>query len=151
MDSFTILFNKEHRSELILLILMIVYLLLGLKTPDAVANLVDSLVGRLTIVVAVIYLFMKANPVLAIVAALVAFDIMRRSAETTGYGALQAYSPTEEKKSSQLTAFNQFPYTLEQEVVAKMAPIVRSGMPLSSASYKPLLDNLHDASSLNEM
>ena len=49
---------------------------------------------------------------------------------------------------SQFTAFNQFPYTLEQEVVAKMAPIVRSGSSLSSASYKPLLDNLHDASPL---
>jgi hypothetical protein len=30
-----------------------------------------------------------------------------------------------------------------------MAPIVRSGSSLSSASYKPLLDNLHDASPLN--
>jgi hypothetical protein len=29
-----------------------------------------------------------------------------------------------------------------------MAPIVRSGTSLTSASYKPMLDNLHDASSL---
>jgi hypothetical protein len=151
MDSFTKLFNKEHRSELILLVLMIVYLLLGLKTPDAVANVVDSLVGRLSIVLVVIFLFLNANPVLAVVAALVAFDIMRRSAETTGSIALQAYAPSEEKKSSHFTAFNQFPYTLEQEVVAKMAPMVRSGMPLDSASYKPVLDNLHQASSLHEM
>jgi len=49
---------------------------------------------------------------------------------------------------SQFTAFNQFPYTLEQEVVAKMAPIVRSGSSLTSASYKPLLDKLYDASPL---
>ena len=151
MDSFTKLFNKEHRSELILLVLMIVYLLLGLKTPDAVANVVDSLVGRLSIVLVVIFLFLNANPVLAVVAALVAFDIMRRSAETTGSFALQAYAPSEEKKTSHFTAFNQFPYTLEQEVVAKMAPMVRSGMPLDSASYKPVLDNLHQASSLHEM
>jgi hypothetical protein len=50
---------------------------------------------------------------------------------------------------SQFTAFNQFPYTLEQEVVAKMAPIARSGSSLVPASYKPLLDNLHDAAPLN--
>jgi hypothetical protein len=151
MDSFTQLFNKDHRSELVLLVLMIVYLLLGLETPDAVANIVDSLVGRLSIVLVVIFLFLNANPVLATVAALVAFDIMRRSAENTGSLAIQAYSPSEEKKASNLSAFNQFPYTLEQEVVAKMAPMVHSGTPLESASYKPILDNLHEASSLHNM
>jgi hypothetical protein len=62
---------------------------------------------------------------------------------------LQTYIPSEENKMNQFTAFNQFPYTLEQEVVKKMAPIVQSGSVLNSASYKPLLDNLHDASPVN--
>ena len=148
MDSFTELLKKEHMGELMLVILMIIYLVLGLRTPDMIANIVDTIIGKVVIIVAVIFLFMHANPILAVVAALVAFDLMRRSSETTGLGALQAYAPSEEKKMSQFTAFNQFPYTLEQEVVAKMAPIVRSGSSLTPASYKPLLDNLHDASSL---
>ena len=128
---------------------MIIYLVLGFRTPDIIANLIDNIIGKVVVILVVIYLFMHANPILAVVAALVAFDLMRRSSETTGLGALQAYAPSEQKKMSQFTAFNQFPYTLEQEVVAKMAPIVRSGSSLSSASYKPLLDNLHDASPLN--
>lgn len=148
MDSFTELLKKEHMGELVLVILMIIYLVLGLRTPDMIANMVDSIIGKVVIIVAVIFLFMHANPILAVVAALVAFDLMRRSSATTGLGALQAYAPSEEKKMSQFTAFNQFPYTLEQEVVAKMAPIVRSGSSLTPASYKPVLDNLHDASSL---
>ena len=114
-----------------------------------IANLIDNVIGKVVIILVVIYLFLHANPILAVIAALVAFDLMRRSTETTGLGALQAYAPSEQKKMSQFTAFNQFPYTLEQEVVAKMAPIVRSGSSLTSASYKPLLDNLHDASPLN--
>jgi hypothetical protein len=149
MDSFTELLKKEHMGEFILVILMIIYLVLGFRTPDMIANLIDNIIGKVVIILVVIYLFMHANPILAVVAALVAFDLMRRSSETTGLGALQAYAPSEEKKMSQFSAFNQFPYTLEQEVVAKMAPIVRSGSSLSSASYKPLLDNLHDASPLN--
>ena len=148
MDSFTELLKKEHMGEFILVILMIIYLVLGFRTPDMIANLIDNIIGKVVIILVVIYLFMHANPILAVVAALVAFDLMRRSSETTGLGALQAYAPSEQKKMSQFTAFNQFPYTLEQEVVAKMAPIVRSGSSLSSASYKPLLDNLHDASPL---
>lgn len=148
MDSFTELFKKEHMGEFILIVLMIIYLILGLRTPDLIANMVDNIIGKVVIILVVVYLFMHANPILAVLAALVAFDLMRRSNETTGLGALAAYAPSEQKKMSQFTAFNQFPYTLEQEVVAKMAPIVRSGSSLMPASYKPLLDNLHDATPL---
>ncbi len=92
---------------------------------------------------------MHANPILAVLALFVAFDLMRRSSAATGFDALKKYAPSEEKKISQFTAFNQFPYTLEQEVVAKMAPIMNSGSSLTQASYKPLLDNLYDASPIN--
>jgi hypothetical protein len=146
MDSFTELLKKENMGEFILIILMIIYLVMGLRTPDMIANIVDTIVGKVVVIMIVIYLFMNANPILAVVAALVAFDLIRRSSDATGLGALQAYAPSEEKKMSQFTAFNQFPYTLEQEVVAKMAPIVRSGSSLHSASYKPILDNTYDAS-----
>ena len=148
MDSFTELLKKEHMGEFILIILMIIYLVMGFRTPDIIANMVDNIIGKVVIILVVIYLFVNSNPILAVVAALVAFDLMRRSSETTGLGALQAYAPSEVKKMSQFTAFNQFPYTLEQEVVAKMAPIVRSGSSLTSASYKPLLNNLYDAAPL---
>ena len=148
MDSFTELLKKEHMGEFVLIILMIIYLVMGFRTPELVANIIDNIVGKVVIILIVIYLFMHANPILAVIAALVAFDLMRRSTDITWLGALQAYAPSEEKKMSQFTAFNQFPYTLEQEVVAKMAPIVRSGSSLSAASYKPVLDNLHDASTI---
>ncbi len=149
MDSFTELLKKEHRGEFILVILMIIYLILGLKTPEIIANVIDNLVGKVVIILIVIYLFIYSNPILAVLAALVAFDLMRRSSNATGLGALAAYAPSEKKKMSQFTAFNQFPYTLEQEVVAKMAPIVRSGSSLTPPSYKPLLENLYDASPVN--
>lgn len=136
-------------GEFVLVILMIVYLVMGFKTPESVASMVDTMVGKVTLVIIVIYLFMNANPILAVVAAFVAFDLMRRSTLSTGLGALSAYAPSEQKKMSQFSAFNQFPYTLEQEVVSKMAPIVRSGAPIMPSSYKPMLDNLHDAMSLN--
>jgi len=149
MDSFTELLKKEHMGEFILVVLMIIYLVMGFKTPDLIANMVDNIVGKVVVILVVIYLFLHANPILAVVAALVAFDLMRRSNDATGLGPLSAYAPSEKKKMSQFTAFNQFPYTLEQEVVAKMAPIVHSGTSITPPSYKPLLDNLHDATSLH--
>jgi hypothetical protein len=149
MDSLTNLFKKEHTGQLILVVVFVIYLILGYKTPANIANLVDTLVGKIVILIVVLYLFMHANPILAVLAMFVAFDLLRRSSLSTGLGALEKYAPTEEKKMSQFTAFNQFPYTLEQEVVSKMAPIVRSGSSLMPSTYKPLLDNLHDASQLN--
>ena len=149
MESFSSLLKKEHMGELVLVVLFIIYLIMGLKTPEPVAGMVDTLVGKIIIFIMVIYLFMHANPILAVLALLVGFDLIRRSSMATGIDALQRFAPSEEKKSSQFTAFNQFPYTLEQEVVSKMAPIMKSGSSLSQASYKPLLDNLYDASPLN--
>jgi len=149
MESFSSLFKKEHMGELVLVILLIVYLILGFKTPEPIASMIDSLVGKVVIFIVVIYLFMHANPILAVLSLFVAFDLIRRSSVATGIDALQRYAPSEQKKSSQFSAFNQFPYTLEQEVVAKMAPIMKSGSSLTQASYKPLLDNLYDASPLN--
>jgi hypothetical protein len=136
-------------GELVLVVLFIIYLIMGLKTPEPVAGIVDTLVGKIVIFIMIIYLFMHANPILAVLALFVGFDLIRRSSMATGIDALQKFAPSEEKKSSQFTAFNQFPYTLEQEVVAKMAPVMKTGSSLSQASYKPLLDNLYDASPLN--
>jgi len=135
---------------MVLVILMVIYLIMGFKTPDLVANIVDTIVGKVVIALVVIFLFMHANPILAVLFALVAFDLMRRASQATGIDALQRFMPSEDKKMSQFTAFNQFPYTLEQEVVAKMAPLVRTGSPLTHASYKPMLNNVYDASPLAE-
>jgi hypothetical protein len=149
METFSSLFKKEHRGELFLVVLLIIYLVMGFKTPESVANAVDTLIGKVVIFIVVVFLFMYYNPILAVLALFVAFDLIRRSSMTTGIDALKKYAPSEEKRSSQFNAFNQFPYTLEQEVVAKMAPMRESGSSLTQATYKPLLDNLHDASKLN--
>ena len=149
MEGFSELFKKENMSQLALAVLFIIYLIMGYKTPEVVAGVVDTLVGKIVIFITVITLFMHANPILAVLSLFVAFDLMRRSSAVTGIDALKKYLPTEQKKMSQFTAFNQYPYTLEQEVVKKMAPIVQSGSSLSKASYMPTLENLHDASTIN--
>lgn len=149
MESFSSLLKKEHMGELVLIILFVVYLILGLKTPEPVASVVDSLVGKIVIFVIVIYLFMNTHPVLAVLSLFVAFDLIRRSSVATGIDALNKFAPSEEKKMSQFTAYNQFPYTLEQEVVSKMAPIMKSGHSLTQSSFKPLVDDTYDASPLS--
>ena len=133
---------------MILGLLFVLYLIMGYQTPEPVANFVDTFYGKTIVFFFVLLLFCYGHPILAVLGLLVAFDLIRRSSLTTGIDALKKWEPSEEKKYSQFTAFNQFPYTLEQEVVAKMAPIIQSGSTLTKPSYKPMLDNFHDASPL---
>jgi hypothetical protein len=149
MNSFSDLLKKEHMGQLALVILFIIYLIMGYRTPQTIAVAVDSVVGKIVVFLVVAYLFMHANPILAVLSVFVAFDLLRRSSFATGSGPLLMYMPSESQKSSQFTAFNQFPYTLEQEVVKKMAPIVQGGSPLTKASYKPVMDKLYDAAPLH--
>ena len=149
MESFSSLLKKENMGELVLMILLVIYLILGLKTPEPFASMIDSLAGKIVIFIIVIYMFMHSNPILAVLSLFVAFDLIRRSSLATGIGALQKFAPSEEKKMSQFTAYNQFPYTLEQEVVSKMAPIMKPGYSITPSSFKPLLDNTYDASPIN--
>lgn len=155
MASFSSLFKKEKMGEHLLMFLFIIYLIMGYQTPQPLAELVDSLVGKIVLLVIVISLFLYSNPVLAVLSLFVAFDLIRRSSyavgssQSMGLDALQQYQPSENKKQTQFSAYNQFPYTLEQEVVKKMAPILHNGSSLTKPSYKPYLENLHDASPLN--
>ena len=149
MNSFSSLLKKEHRGELILTVIFIIYLILGYKTPQSLAFLVDNLIGKIVIFIIVIYMFLYKNPILAVITLFVAFDLMRRSSMTVDNNLIQSYIPSEVNKMNQFTAFNQFPYTLEQEVVKKMAPIVQSGSVMKKASFRPMLENLYGASPLN--
>ena len=84
MNSFSDLFKKEHMGQLVLVILFIIYLIMGYKTPQPVAGAIDSIVGKVILLIAVIYLFMYSNPILAVLSVFVAFDLIRRSSIATG-------------------------------------------------------------------
>jgi hypothetical protein len=156
MNSFSKLFKKEHMGELVLFILFVIYLVMGYPTPEPVAVVVNSFVGKIFLFFIVFYLFLYKNPVLAVLSLFVLIDLIRRSAYyntdmTTRIEQILNPGCTDGPEMSQypFTAYNQFPYTLEQEVVKKMAPIVQSGSVLTQASFKPYLENDHDASPVN--
>ena len=48
MDS---LFKKQHMGELLLAILFIIYLIMGYKTPGPLANMIDTLYGKVIVVI----------------------------------------------------------------------------------------------------
>lgn len=149
MNSFSSLFTRENTGELILAVLLIIYLIIGQKPPTSVAYFINSIGGKIVLFLIVIFMFMCSNPILAVLILFVVFDLIRRSSNTYNNKQLQQFIPSETKKTSQLTAFNQFSYTLEQEVVKKMTPLVNNNYPINKATYKPVVNNLYDASPID--
>lgn len=144
MESSQLLKNK-NLPQVLLAVVFAIYLIMGYKTPEPLASFIDTIPGKLIVLVIFVSLFYIVNPVLGVLGLLVAFQLIRSSSFTTGTYAVNRYVPSEYKKSTELSAFNQFPYTLEQEVVTKMTPQHKIGVFESSASYKPVLDNVYDA------
>ena len=136
-------------GEWIVGLLFLVYLIMGYRTPEPLASWIDTLPGKIVVVLLFLSLFAVAHPLLGVLGLLVAFQLIRQSSATTGSTALAKYQPNEARKSEHLSAFQQFPYTLEQEVVKKMTPQHSTGYSESPASYKPVLPDLHDATSLH--
>jgi hypothetical protein len=145
--------ERELRTRMgqhILTLLFIIYLILGLKTPAPIATIIDNMFGKIVIVILAIALFgYTRNPVLGVLGLIVAFDLIRRSTVSTGTYALDKYVPSETRKYGNLTAYNQFPMTLEQEVVKRMAPIAHTTSTSTQIHFSPMLDDNHDAAPIN--
>jgi hypothetical protein len=148
MDYFSNLFDKKHMPQLVLSVLFVIYLVVGYKMPEGVAVLVDSNVGKIVVVVVALMLFAYSNPILGVLALLVAYQMIKGASIKTGMAGLEEYYPTEQKKWTPFTPVHQFPYTLEQEVVKKMTT-QKFNTEFVKAPFKPILDDTHDASPLS--
>ena len=148
MDYFSTLFDKKNMPQLVLVVLFVLYLVMGYQVPEGVATLIDSTLGKIVVVVIALMLFAYSNPVLGILALLVAYQLIKSASVKTGMAGLEEYYPTEAKKWSPFTPAHQFPYTLEQEVVKNMTTQTFN-TEYVKAPYKPTLDDIHDASPLS--
>tara|TARA_B110000093_G_scaffold92026_2_gene99474 strand:- start:2553 stop:3014 length:462 start_codon:yes stop_codon:yes gene_type:complete len=148
MNPFSELTKKESTSQLVLTIVFLIYLIMGYKMPDMIAEMIDNVYGKIIVALIAILVFSYSNPIVGVLGCIVAFELIRRSSISTGSDALQKYVPSEKDKKNNLTAMNQFPYTLEQEVVSKMAPpkVSPGG---SQGSFSPVLDDLYDAAPID--
>ena len=141
-------FDKKNMPETILTVLFIIYLVMGYKMPECVATMIDSTIGKILVVLAALMLFAYSNPILGVLALLVAYQMIRGASVKTGMAGLEEYYPTEEKKWSPFTPTHQFPYTLEQEIVKKMTT-QKFNTEYVKAPYRPTLDDTHEASYLS--
>ena len=142
--------------ELILIIVFILYIILPVQTPFFIAPYINSPLGILSIFVVTVFLFLYTNPILAILYILVGYELLRRSSETGIFNTsiLNNYPSTKNPRVKEIVplfkkeiTIEQESHTLEEDVIAKMAPIGRSEQKaILSSSYSPISSKVNGAS-----
>jgi len=103
--------------------------------------------GNIVVILGAFYLLSCCNPIVGVIGLFAAYELIQRSSQRTGTSAIQRYLPSQMKKDGHFSAFNQFPVTLEEEVVANMAPLVVSEGP-SHVNFKANDEETHGASTV---
>ena len=141
-------FNMQSQ-EILLGTLFVIYFILGYPVPEPLAELISSMGGNIVVGLIALSLFFLVNPVIAIIGLLVAVDLIMKSNVVMGKPAMQQYMPSEKQKESDLNKFNQFPYTLEQEIVALRT--VKQPAITTQPSFKPMLESDGNAASVKDI
>ena len=140
--------NKLMNGQFLLFILFVLYIIFNIQTPEPIASIVDSTLGYVVIIGLFALMAVNLHPVVTLVGVFAIYLLFKRSSISTGSLAMTKFLPTENVKSQYLSAFNQFPVTLEEEVVQQMAPL-QSGPSMGPKSFSPILNDLHDAANVN--
>ena len=103
---------------------------------------------NIVVVLIALTIFANSHPVLGVLSLVAAYELIKRSSVSTGTHAIKNYLASEKEKVTDFTKFNDFPVTLEEEVVAKMAPLVQNN-DAPKGNFKPVLDDQHDAAGVD--
>lgn len=120
-------FKKEMKKIgadwLILAAGLIYFIVVGVRLPVELAHGIDNVAGKLVLLVMVLLLFLR-SPILGILGTVVAFDLLSQAEKLTGTTQERLFLPNDYDKGKVFTALNQFPVTVEQEVVSRMVPVI---------------------------
>ncbi len=133
----------KNNHYLVLTILLSVFIVFDIHVPQALADMIDNPIGKIS-VAALSLCLLSMNTLLGVIGLVAAYVLIQRSADTTGTQAERDYLPSEAKKKSVLNAMNQFPLTVEEEVIAKMLPM-NNQVDYSEPEFKPVLGDTHNA------
>lgn len=140
--------KSEEKHHIALGIVFVIYALFDIQLPYVLANMVDSVSGNVVVALLALSVFFYTNPILGILALVVGWLLVKRSSTEIISHAVKHYLPSENAKNGAFEKYNEYPETLEQEMVAKMAPLVDSESS-SQLDYKPVLDQDHNAAPID--
>lgn len=144
------LVHEKNHHQLALAVIFLIYIFVhNIKMPHVVAEGVSSMIGTAIVVLVTLGLLVTSNPIVGILGIVVAYLLIERSNQQmknkTSVGTVMKKEM--EKMDKFFNVENQFPKTLEEEVVEKRT-MHRSKPDLVAPSYKPVLCEITGSTSL---
>jgi|TARA_Y100000389_G_C17143885_1_gene356297 hypothetical protein len=138
------LLREKHHS--ILAVLMALFIILDVKIPFQMANLIDTIVGK-TVIIILIFALLTFNKFVGVLAIVAGYMLVMRSMNMTGNKNMR-YLDNENTKYHKMQNLNvKHNRSVEEDVIDNMLPRVANENVLSS-DFKPIQGNLHDAEKL---
>lgn len=137
--------SRKNIPQLALAVVGILYILGDIAPPHEIAGAVTTPIGAAVLLASVVMLSRYASPMVTVIYLIAAYELFMRSRKTHVKGTEKKLP--KDKRQPHLTPENQFPVTLEEQVVKKMAPwVMKENM--TPPSFKPVLDDDMSASEL---
>jgi hypothetical protein len=132
------------QPEMLLGGLFILFIVLDIPVPRELGGVINSLVGNIIVLIGALFLFAYVHPVVGILGLYTAYELIQRSYPE--YSPIPNNTVLENRKVFNKKAQNQFPVSLEEEVVKQRVPKVNTSKNTGKASYKPILEDSHQSS-----
>lgn len=139
--------KPANRMNVVFGVLLVCFIVMDLKVPDNMAKGVNSMGGQVVLVGITIFLFTQTHPIIGILFAITAFELINSSNNMSMY-TISQYIPNEDRKKKQMDSYNEVPYSsLEEEMVDSVSPLPEHQSVISGANYMPVLSACGTSSS----
>lgn len=139
---------KLNEYKQIFTFLIIVFIVLPIEVPFVVSQLISSFLGKL-ILISLSCGLIYYDKTLGVFALIATYEMIQRSEKTLGLYQSRKMRVTEKVKAKQINDMNSSsPWktkTLEEEMVQRIPTTTTIEQ---NSSFKPILDNIHDAAVL---
>ena len=132
--------KEPHHSFLALL--LVLFIVIDVKIPLDLANVIDTIVGK-TVIVLVVFSLLTYNQFVGVLAIVAGYLLISRSMNTSGKTNMK-YLETETKKYSKMKTFNvKHKVSVEEEVINNMLPMTNERN--VESVFKPIQGNVYAA------
>ncbi len=132
----------KSTQERLLFLVIIAYIMMDVKTPSMLGKKINRPVGKVVVLLISLLVSINVSSVNGVLVLIAGYMLIKRSTKNLTHSNNRL--PTEKEKWKKFEKYNNFPLTLEEEMVDKLEPLVKD-VPLQDASYVPVLGDLHDA------
>jgi hypothetical protein len=136
----------REKHHLLLSVLLALFIIVDVKIPFQIANLIDTIVGK-TVVIIIIFALLTFNKLVGVLAIIAGYMLIMRSMNMAGNSNMRLLD-TENSKFRRMNNMNvKNARTVEEDVIDNMLPRV-AGENVKTSDFKPIQGNLYEAEKL---